>query len=136
MVTSTGTSPRSAVVWVVRAASVKGSAGTLDAFAAVPSARCARPCVMRPIWARTTIGIANVGDLPATVTVTSPPAAPFTAAYRVPAGLPLGPGYELKIPVTFVPARAGTITGLYRLTWTDLLGKHTVRVRLTGTGVG
>jgi hypothetical protein len=86
--------------------------------------------------ARTTIGIVNTGDLPAIVTVTSPPAAPFTATYRVPAGLPLGPGYELKIPVTFVPAQAGTITGLYRLTRTDLLGRHDVRVRLTGTGVG
>ena len=85
--------------------------------------------------ARTTIGIANVGDLPATVTVTSPPAAPFTAAYRV-RRMPLSPGNDLKIPVTFVPARAGTITGLYQLTWTDLLGTHTVRVRIRGTGVG
>ena len=86
--------------------------------------------------ARATIGIANTGDLPATVTSIAPLASPFGAVYRVPAGLPLSPGNDLQIPVTFVPVRAGTITGRYQLTWTDLLGTHTVRVRIRGTGVG
>ena len=86
--------------------------------------------------ARATIGLANTGNLPATVTAIAPLAAPFAAVYRVPAGLPLSPGNDLKIPVTFVPVRAGTITGVYQLSWTDLLGTHTVRVRIRGTGVG
>jgi len=86
--------------------------------------------------ARATIGITNTGNLPATVTVTSPLSSPFAAVYRVPAGLPLSPGNELTIPVTFAPARAGAVAGVYKLTWTDLLGTHTVRVRIRGTGVG
>lgn len=83
---------------------------------------------------KATIGITNSGNLPATVTVAAPPGAPFTAAYQVPRGLPVNPGYDLRIPVTFRPAQPGLVTGVYRFTWTDLLGSHTLRVALTGTG--
>lgn len=41
---------------------------------------------------------------------------------------------RLKIPVTFIPTRKGMFTGVYRLTWTDRLGTHTLAVPLTGTG--
>ena len=83
---------------------------------------------------RATIAISNAGNLPATVTVAAPPGSPFLAAYQVPRGLPVNPGYDLKIPVTFIPARAGKVTGVYRFTWTDLLGSHTLKVPITGTG--
>jgi hypothetical protein len=85
--------------------------------------------------AMATIDITNAGNLPATVIVAAPLTAPFAAIYRVPHGLPLSPGNELRIPVTFTPARAGTTTGDYQLIWTDLLGTHTLDVRLSGTGV-
>jgi hypothetical protein len=65
VVTSDGTRPGSALVWVVRAASIKGSKGTLDAFAAVPRGRCARPCALRPIWSAP-IGTASKFTIPAT----------------------------------------------------------------------
>jgi PQQ-like domain len=86
--------------------------------------------------AKATIGITNAGNLPATVAIAAPPGSPFAAAYPVPRGLPVNPGYELRIPVTFAPARPGRATGVYRLTWTDLLGSHTLRVTLAGTGTG
>jgi hypothetical protein len=82
------------------------------------------------------IAITNAGNLPATVSVAAPPGSPFLAGYRVPRGLPVNPGYQLRIPVTFAPAAPGRATGVYRLTWTDLLGSHTLRVTLTGTGKG
>jgi PQQ-like domain len=80
------------------------------------------------------IAIANSGNLPATVTVAAPPGSPFAAAYQVPRGLPVNPGYVLKIPVSFAPAKPGHVTARYRFTWTDLLGPHTLRIALTGTG--
>ncbi|MGD0373701.1 MAG: choice-of-anchor D domain-containing protein [Streptosporangiaceae bacterium] len=85
--------------------------------------------------ATATIEITNSGNLPATLTIAAPPRSPFAASYRIPRGLPLSPGNELRIPVTFTPARAGATTGSYQLSWTDLLGTHTLRVRLSGTGV-
>ena len=85
--------------------------------------------------ATATIEITNSGNLPATVTIAAPPRSPFAAIYRIPRGLPLSPGNELRIPVTFTPARAGATTGSYQLSWTDLLGTHTLHVRLSGTGV-
>jgi outer membrane protein assembly factor BamB len=81
------------------------------------------------------IAVTNSGNLPATMTVSSPPAWPLRAVYRIPAGLPLSPGNELRIPVTFAPARAGAVVGVYKLTWTDLLGRHAVHIRIAGTGV-
>ena len=65
VVTSAGTRPGSAVVWVVQAAGITGSKGTLEAFAAVPRARCAGHCVLRPIWSAR-IGTASKFAIPAT----------------------------------------------------------------------
>lgn len=64
LVTSDGTDPRSAVVWVVRAAGISGSAGRLEAFRAVPSATCTRPCALRPLWSAP-IGTASKFAIPA-----------------------------------------------------------------------
>jgi hypothetical protein len=83
---------------------------------------------------KTVIDIANTGNQPATVTSVAPLHAPFRAPYTVARGLPVNPGEDLRIPVTFTPARNGTFIGVYQLTWTDRFGPHTVDVSLTGTG--
>ena len=74
------------------------------------------------------------GSARATVTSVAPLHAPFRAPYTVARGLPINPGEDLRIPVTFTPARNGTFIGVYRLTWTDRFGPHTLDVSLTGTG--
>ncbi len=50
VVTSHGSSPGSAVVWVVRVGNSTGADGTLNAFRAVPGGHCRRPCTMHPLW--------------------------------------------------------------------------------------
>ena len=69
-----------------------------------------------------------------TVTSVAPLHAPFRAPYTVARGLPVNPGEDLRIPVTFTPTRSGTFTSVYRLTWTDRFGAHTLDVSLTGAG--
>ncbi|HWG63377.1 MAG TPA: choice-of-anchor D domain-containing protein [Streptosporangiaceae bacterium] len=51
-VTSNGTDPSSALVWVVGAAGVGGSAGSLNAFRAVSPASCtaSQQCTLKPVW--------------------------------------------------------------------------------------
>jgi hypothetical protein len=82
-----------------------------------------------------TIELTNAGDLPATITATSPPQVPFGNPDPVPAGLTLNPGEDISIPVTFTPPSAGEVTGRYGFTWTDVAGTHTVTVTLAGAGV-
>jgi hypothetical protein len=81
-----------------------------------------------------TFRIANTGNLPATVTRVARPTAPFRARYRVAHGLPVNPGDDLVITVTFSPASTGAFATAYHLTWTDRFGAHTLDVPLTGTG--
>jgi hypothetical protein len=81
------------------------------------------------------IHITNVGNIPSDVTVPNPPSAPFHSLYQVAKGLPFNPGYDLLIPVTFTPTKTGTFTAPYTLVWTDRLGKHSLTVKLTGTGI-
>jgi ASPM-SPD-2-Hydin domain-containing protein/putative pyrroloquinoline-quinone-binding quinoprotein len=81
------------------------------------------------------IHITNNGNIPSEVRVPSPPKAPFHSKFKVLPGLPLNPGYDLLIPVTFTPAAAGTFTAPYTLVWKDRLGTHSLTVTLTGTAV-
>lgn len=78
------------------------------------------------------ITVTNAGNQAATVTGTARPAAPFAARLLVPRGLPVNPGDTLHLPVTFAPEAAGRFTGVYRLTWADRFGRHTLAVALTG----
>ena len=82
-----------------------------------------------------TIDITNTGNLTATVKSTSIPTVPFGAPDPVAAGLPVNPGYDLKIPITFSPTSPGQVTSAYALTWTDAQGTHTVTVQVSGIGV-
>jgi Abnormal spindle-like microcephaly-assoc'd, ASPM-SPD-2-Hydin/PQQ-like domain len=81
-----------------------------------------------------TIQIANAGNLPATVTATAAPTIPFGAPDPIKAGLPLNPGYDLQVPITFTPSSTGAVTSRFNLTWTDALGTHTLSVPVSGTG--
>jgi hypothetical protein len=80
------------------------------------------------------VTLTNAGNQPATFTGPARLAAPFGTPYPVARGLPLIPADNLRIPVTFRPRANGTVTGVYRLTWTDHLGTHTIAVPLTGRG--
>jgi hypothetical protein len=82
------------------------------------------------------VDIANSGNQPAIMTRVAPLAGSFAAPYRVAKGLPVNPGEDLSITVTFRPVRKGRFTDAYRLTWHDPLGSHTVDVALTGSGTG
>jgi len=66
-VTSNGTDPASAVVWVVNSPGGTGAGATLDAFSAVPGAGCTvtAPCAIAPIWSAP-IGTASKFSIPAT----------------------------------------------------------------------
>ncbi|HEX9066511.1 MAG TPA: choice-of-anchor D domain-containing protein [Streptosporangiaceae bacterium] len=81
-----------------------------------------------------TIDLTNAGNLPATVSGVTAPAVPFGNPAPVAKGLPLNPGYDLKIPITFTPASIGPVTDAYKLTWTDILGTHSVAIQVTGSG--
>ena len=82
-----------------------------------------------------TLDITNAGNLPASVQSASVLGAPFGTPAPVTTGLPLNPGYDLKIPLTFTPSSTGVVTSNYRFTWTDTLGTHTLSVPVTATGV-
>jgi hypothetical protein len=88
--------------------------------------------VRRGRQAAALITVGNSGNQSATFTGTAGPGAPFTARPRVPLGLTLNPGEALHLPVMFTPRVAGRFTAVYRLTWTDRSGTHTLAVPLTG----
>jgi Abnormal spindle-like microcephaly-assoc'd, ASPM-SPD-2-Hydin/PQQ-like domain len=78
------------------------------------------------------VHVTNSGNTLATVTGTAALPAPFAAPLRPEKDLPFNPSYDLTLPVTFTPKRAGTFNAQYKLTWTDLKGTHTLDVVLTG----
>jgi hypothetical protein len=86
--------------------------------------------------ARVTIEVTNVGNQPSIIGRTGLPGDPFGAPLRAADGLPINQGYNLALPVTFPPPKAGAFHGTYKLTWTDRFGKHSLNVPITGTGVG
>lgn len=85
--------------------------------------------------ATVTVHVYNRGNQPSLMRRTPAPGGPFGAPLRVTAGLPVNPAYDLVLPVTFHPAKAGVFKGVYVLSWTDRLGSHTLGVPITGTGV-
>ncbi|HEY6276659.1 MAG TPA: choice-of-anchor D domain-containing protein [Streptosporangiaceae bacterium] len=65
VVSSNGTNPASAVVWVVGVDGKTGAGGTLDAFPGVPPAGCHSQCSLHTIWSAA-IGRATKFTVPAT----------------------------------------------------------------------
>jgi Abnormal spindle-like microcephaly-assoc'd, ASPM-SPD-2-Hydin len=86
--------------------------------------------------ARVLVHVVNAGNQPSLMKRTPGPGGAFGAPLRVPNGLPVNGGYDLELPVTFHPTKAGAFTGVYVLKWTDHFGTHTLNVPITGTGVG
>jgi hypothetical protein len=82
------------------------------------------------------ITVVNVGNQPSLMGRTGLPGGPFGAPLRATVGLPVNQGYDLVLPVTFHPTKAGAFSGTYRVTWTDEFGQHSLNVPITGTGVG
>jgi hypothetical protein len=81
------------------------------------------------------VHVVNAGNQPSLMRRTPGPGGAFGAPLRVPNGLPVNGGYDLELPVTFHPTKAGAFTGVYVLKWTDRFGVHTLNVPITGTGV-
>lgn len=81
------------------------------------------------------IDLTNSGNLPAVVTVTGPPKIPFGAPAQIDNGLPINPGYDVTLPVSFAPTSVGAVSDDYTVTWTDTLGTHQLSVPVTGTGI-
>ena len=82
-----------------------------------------------------TLTVTNTGNEPATVTKATTLNAPFADHPNVTAGLPVNAGYDVKVPVTFTPAKKGNFTSTYRLTWTDVTGAHIISVHISGHAV-
>ncbi|HLX47119.1 MAG TPA: choice-of-anchor D domain-containing protein [Streptosporangiaceae bacterium] len=82
-----------------------------------------------------TIDLSDAGTLPLSITSTTGPAAPFGIVYPIAPGQPIDPVRALQVTVTFTPARAGAVTGAYRLTATDGAGPPQVlTIKINGTG--
>ena len=86
--------------------------------------------------ARAMVHVVNRGNQPSLMQRTPGPGGAFGAPLRVPNDLPINGSYDLELPVTFHPTKAGTFNGVYILKWTDRFGTHTLKVPITGTGVG
>jgi hypothetical protein len=82
------------------------------------------------------ITVVNAGNQPSLMGRTGLPGGPFGAPLRATVGLPVNQGYDLVLPVTFHPTKAGAFSGTYKVTWTDEFGQHSLNVPITGTGVG
>jgi hypothetical protein len=85
--------------------------------------------------ATATVRVTNTGNQPAIIASSSSLGQPFAIRYQVVKGLPVNGGYDLRLVISFRPARTGTFRAAYRLTWTDPLGRHAITVTLSGTGV-
>jgi hypothetical protein len=86
--------------------------------------------------ATATIHVTEVGNQPSLMQRSPLPGGPFGAPLRAATGLPLNQDYDLVLPVTFHPTKAGAFHGTYKVTWTDQFGQHSLDVPITGTGVG
>jgi hypothetical protein len=79
------------------------------------------------------IQVSNTGNTATTLNGVGPVSGPFAAPLKPAVGLPFNPDGDLLLPVTFTPARKGKFTTHYKLDWSDVTGKHTVIVTITGT---
>ncbi|MGE5136810.1 MAG: choice-of-anchor D domain-containing protein [Gemmatimonadota bacterium] len=82
----------------------------------------------------TVVDITNTGNEPALVASATTLNAPFLNKLNVTPMMPINAGYDVKIPVSFVPTKTGAFSAVYHLTWTDVTGSHTVSVNISGVG--
>jgi Abnormal spindle-like microcephaly-assoc'd, ASPM-SPD-2-Hydin/PQQ-like domain len=84
------------------------------------------------IW----VDITNTGNQGAVVSGASTRGTPFHAQFSIPKGLTVNGTDDLTVPIIFTPHKAGPFHGLYKVTWRDGLGSHSLEVPISGTGVG
>jgi hypothetical protein len=83
------------------------------------------------IW----VDITNKGNQGAIMSGGSTQGTPFRAQFSIPKGLTVNGTDDLTVPILFTPHKAGPFHGLYKVTWHDGLGSHSLEVPISGTGV-
>jgi outer membrane protein assembly factor BamB len=86
----------------------------------------------KKIW----VDITNEGNQSALMSGGATQGAPFRAQFSITKGLPVSSANDLTVPILFTPHKAGPFHGLYKVTWRDVWGSHSLEVPITGTGVG
>jgi hypothetical protein len=86
----------------------------------------------KKIW----VDIINKGNQSALMSGGSTQGAPFHAQFSITRGLPVSSTNDLTVPILFTPHKAGPFHGLYKVTWRDVWGNHSLEVPISGTGVG
>jgi hypothetical protein len=86
----------------------------------------------KKIW----VDITNEGNQSALMSGGATQGAPFRAQFSITRGLPVSSTNDLTVPILFTPHKAGPFHGLYKVTWRDALGSHSLEVPISGTGVG
>ena len=86
----------------------------------------------KKIW----VDITNEGNQSALMSGGATQGAPFRAQFGIAKGLPVSSSNDLTVPILFTPHKVGPFHGLYKVTWRDVLGSHSLEVPISGTGVG
>jgi PQQ-like domain/Abnormal spindle-like microcephaly-assoc'd, ASPM-SPD-2-Hydin len=86
----------------------------------------------RKIW----VDITNEGNQSALMSGGATQGAPFRAQFSITKGLPVSSTNDITVPILFTPQKTGPFHGLYKVTWRDVWGNHSLEVPITGTGVG
>jgi putative pyrroloquinoline-quinone binding quinoprotein/ASPM-SPD-2-Hydin domain-containing protein/putative pyrroloquinoline-quinone-binding quinoprotein len=86
----------------------------------------------KKIW----VDITNDGNESALMSGGATQGAPFRAQFGITNGLPVSSANDLTVPILFTPHKAGPFHGLYKITWRDVLGSHSLEVPISGTGAG
>jgi Abnormal spindle-like microcephaly-assoc'd, ASPM-SPD-2-Hydin len=81
------------------------------------------------------INVRNAGNQPSLIQRTGTNGGAFGAPLKATRGLELSGDNNLVLPVSFHPTKAGPYSGIYKVTWTDAFGTHSLNVPITGTGV-
>ena len=85
--------------------------------------------------AKVWVGITNTGNQGAIMSGGSTQGGPFHAQFSIPKGMTVNGTEEVTVPIVFTPSKAGPFHGLYKVTWRDTLGNHSLEVPISGTGV-
>ena len=86
----------------------------------------------KKIW----VDITNEGNQSALMSGGATQGAPFHALFSITRGLPVSSTNDLTVPILFTPHKAGPFHGLYKVTWRDVWGNHSLEVPISGTGTG
>jgi len=106
----------------------------VDKFASVP-AQVNFGSIKVGHTAKVWVDITNTGNQGAIMSGGSTQGGPFHAQFSIPKGMTVNGTEEVTVPIVFTPSKAGPFHGLYKVTWRDTLGNHSLEVPISGTGV-